>query len=147
MRKHEKKTEGFCRYCWWKNLLILIRIRKEKPADRLMKNFLTQWELRRKTDPKLKLQDYCFFLTFLVERRMAGRAFVCTAGPSRRRLNRWGSKPSGVKSLKVKPLEVGQKRFYTAGPSHLGGVILIKGGAVLVRGKRIDQLMKNLLTQ
>ena len=37
-----------------------------------MKNLLTQWELKRKTDPKLEPWGYYFFLTFLVERQVAG---------------------------------------------------------------------------
>ena len=42
-----------------KNLPTLTRIGKEKPEDRVnianRKNLLTQWKLRRKTDPKLEL--------------------------------------------------------------------------------------------
>ena len=37
-----------------------------------MKNFLTQWELRRKTDPKLEPWGYYFFLAFWVERQVTG---------------------------------------------------------------------------
>ena len=69
----EKSKDLLCRYCRWKNLPTLTRIRKEKPTSRSMKNLLTQWELRRKTDPKPESWGYCF-LAFLLEPLVGGRS-------------------------------------------------------------------------
>ena len=49
-----------------KNLPILTRVGKEKLADRSMKNLLTHWKLRRKTD--FKLEPRWLFFADLVSR-------------------------------------------------------------------------------
>lgn len=49
-----------------KTLGISNKNKEKNSADRSMKNLLIQWKLRKKTDPKLELQGYCF-LAFLLE--------------------------------------------------------------------------------
>ena len=64
-----------------------------------MKNVLTQWELRRKTDPKLEPRGLLLLLDFLA--RAVGRwpaaLLLGAAGPSHRRLSHRRSGPSEVK--------------------------------------------------
>ena len=62
-----------------------------------MKNLLTQWELRKKTDPKLELSRLVLLGVF--DRAIGGwlaALLFSAAGPSRRRSNHQGSEPSGV---------------------------------------------------
>ena len=69
MRETREKNRKIkkCRYCQWKNLPTWTKIGKEKPKDKLMKNLLTQWELRRKTNLKLELwQSFTNFTIKLV---------------------------------------------------------------------------------
>ena len=66
-----------------------------------MKNLLTQWELRRKTDPKLEPRGL-LLLGFVAEAVKWPAALPSgAAGPSRRRSNHRGSGPSGVELSKV----------------------------------------------
>ena len=59
-----------------------------------MKNVLTQWELRRKTDPKLEPRGL-LLLGFVVEAvKFPATLPFSAVGPSRQRSNRRGSEPS-----------------------------------------------------
>ena len=59
-----------------------------------MKNLLTQWELKKKTDPKLEPRGLLLF-GFVTEAVKWPAALLSGAtGPSRRRSNRRGSGPS-----------------------------------------------------
>ena len=59
-----------------------------------MKNLLTQWELRKKTNPKLEPQGL-LLLGFVTEAVKWPAALLSgAAGPSRRSLNRRRSGPS-----------------------------------------------------
>ena len=74
-----------------------------------MKNLLIQWELRRKTDPKLELSG--LVLLGYLDRAISGwlvALLFSAVKPSSRRLNHQGSEPlelepSGIEQLEVKP--------------------------------------------
>ena len=72
-----------------------------------MKNLLTQWELRRKTDPKLELSRLVLlgFLDRAIGVWPAALLFS-VAGPSRRRSNHQGSEPSELEPSGIEPSEV-----------------------------------------
>ena len=135
-------------------------VRKKNQPPESMKNFLTQWELRRKTDrsidkkppnpggklrrktdPKFELLGYCF-LAFLLEPLvegpprfrlvLRGRAVRgrTIVGWDHRRLRLSELEPSGVEPSEVEPSGVG-----TIGTWAIGGQAIVGWAAALKRGE------------
>ena len=94
-----------------------------------MKNLLTQWELRRKTDPKLEFSR--LVLLGFLDRAIGGwlaALLFSSAGPSRWRSNHQGSEPSGIE-----PSWVG-----TSGAQAIVGAMSIRGKVALEEGRTTD---------
>ena len=123
-----------------------------------MKNLLTLWELKRKTDSKLDFSRLVLlgFLYRAIGGWLAALLFS-SARPSRQSSNHQGSEPSGIEPLWVGISGVRAIRDWAIrgrpirdqaiGVQAIVGATSIRGKVALEEGKTTDWSVKNLLTQ
>ena len=104
-----------------------------------MKNLLTQWELKKKTDLKLELSRLVLlsFLDRAIGMWPAALLFSA-AGPSRQRSNHQGSEPSELEPSRIELWEVKSSWVGTIKAQAIVGAMSIKSKVALEDGRTTD---------